>query len=227
MAIAQHPPSPDLFNSSSMANPGPLAPPHPATWRLQCFANALHRSRAHSHQYGIRAVQYYSRLGCQNESLILDVVPLEPGSSIPQVNPTHTYLKFCRYEDLEAEKSFLGYAARDEVIVIGQALQDQDKCISTLSWPAEVPNLVDAFDVIKMFSFMFPRFNSFSSFYFTPIIYETLRRTYDRYDQVVGDKFWKQAIFFLIFHLGTPAPPPPLLSFSHDRKQCRETALGH
>ena len=58
---------------------------------LKCFCDDLHQFHSQSSNYGVSSVQL-RRLSFQKAILILDVVPMIPGSYDPQpnANPTHT-----------------------------------------------------------------------------------------------------------------------------------------
>jgi hypothetical protein len=218
----------------------PFAPPHPSTWPLDQFCRALHRTRTDSSQRGILSVQHWKRVrqGLQHESLILDVVPLVPGRNVPLNNPSHTYIQLGRFKDREQTSLFgIWGLARDEVVVVGREAKDvqeskehsPDDCLSTISWAAELPNLVDVFDIIQLLSLMFPYYNIVTRqcYWFARTIYNCLRHTYGPYREDVGKKGWKRSKFMLIRFL-TPSPPSFLLSFCRVKKVWSEDAtVGH
>lgn len=204
---------------------------------LDQFCRALHRAHTDSSQCGIISVQHWKRVrqGLQHESLIFDVVPLIPGRNIPQNNPSHAYIQIGRFKD-RTQTSFFGLwgLARDEVVVVGREAtvvqeskeHDPDDCLSTISWAAPLPNLIDVFDVIQLLSLMFPCYNIITRqcYWFARTIYDCLRHAYSPYrEDVLGKKWWKRSKFMLV-RLLTPSPPSLLLSFCRVKKVWSEDA---
>jgi hypothetical protein len=113
--------------------------------------------------------------------------------------------------------------ARDEVVVVGQkGVQGSSQApridgdrLTTISWAKELPNLVDVFDVISLFSHMFPRYNivTCQCFWLARMIYSILRQVYNPYHENTGGLRW------LLFPFLTPAPSPVLLAFCRDKRQ--------
>ena len=229
---SSHPPNTGVFDSFSpfTSLSHPFAPPHSISWNLDTFCKALHSARTDSSQCGILSVQHRHYVpGYQgifeHEVLILDVVPLVPGRGLPQKNAPHTYIQVGRFED-QARMSFFGLSgfARDEVVVVGQkGVQGSNQQVpqfagyhlTTISWAKELPNLVDVFDVINLFSHMFPRYNVLTCqcFWLPRMIYNLLRLVYDPFHEDTGGLVWMLLPFL------TPAPPAVLLSFCRDKKQ--------
>lgn len=202
-------------------------------WPVDQFCQALHTVHADSKQHGITSVQHWKCLhqGHQHESLILDVVPLVPGKNVPQNNPSHTYIQIGRFKD----RVLLG-RARDEVVVVGREAEDVQEfnqqgpgdCLSTISWTTELPNLLDVFDIIQLFSFMFPYYNILTRqcYWFARMIYDCLQHAYVPHREDTERKLWKRSEF-LLFRCLTPSPPPALLSFCRVKKRWSQDARPH
>ena len=229
---SSHPPHTDVFNSFSpfLSLNHPFAPPHSLSWSLDTFCKALHSARTDSSQCGILSVQHRHRISgyqglFEHEFLILDVVPMVPGRNLPQVNASHTYIQVGRFDD-PARMSLFGMwgFARDEVVVVGQkGVQDSSQQdprfdgenLTTISWTKELPNLIDVFDVINLFSHMFPRYNVLTCqcFWLARMIYSILRQVYNPYREN------RRGLWCMLFPFLTPTPPPVLLSFCRDKRQ--------
>ncbi|KAF8550467.1 hypothetical protein OG21DRAFT_1513983 [Imleria badia] len=136
---------------------------------LSSFCNKLHSMRSKAFNYGIAPLQH--RKGpCTNEFLILDIVPLIPGTINPRTNPSHTYLKVSRSED-HAGSSFIWRRAKDDVILrqeVEAAVSQgswypASEHIATLAWEKEnFPTLLDMFSLITFLSVSLPYYNRFT-----------------------------------------------------------------
>lgn len=215
----------------------PFAPPHPKIRSVEAFCKELHGARAFSSQCGIMSVQHCRCIhhGLQHESLLFDVIPLAPGTNLPQsANPPHTFLEVSRFKNPDRTNLFgIWGFAKDVVLIIGQEsggpndevqqpLTLESEILSTLSWSTELPNLVDIFDIIRLLSLTHPYHNIFTCqcFWFVRAIYRILRRTYN-YDLEVTkyDLGWEMAGFLTFLHILSPTPPKPLVSFCQDKKE--------
>jgi hypothetical protein len=209
------------------------------TWDVRRFCRALHGARSKASQFGVLSIQHRKRLhqDYQHEFLILDVVPLVPGTDTPQSNAPHTLIEVGRVGDKASFFSIWGVAV-DEVSVLlsedeASILQPTAKStgegsskgtpdnrtepsqfiagelLATLSWELEIPNLLDVFLVITTLSLAFPNYNIFTCqcFWLARAIYETLRHGYRPSLESTGDKLWKRARFLMFIRLLTPKPP--------------------
>lgn len=68
---------------------------HGAKWILTKFCNALHHAHSGSSQFGVASIQHRKQLysNYQHEYVVLDVLPLIPGTSTPKTEALHTYIE--------------------------------------------------------------------------------------------------------------------------------------
>ncbi|KAF8550428.1 hypothetical protein OG21DRAFT_1513999, partial [Imleria badia] len=144
---------------------------------LSSFCDKLHSMRSKAFNYGIASIQH--RKGpYTNEFLILDVVPLIPGTFSPRINPNHTYLKVSRSED-HVGSSFIWRHAKDDVVILRKEVESAvagrgnpasqesrysaSELLATLSWGEEKrPTLLDMFSLITFISISLPYYNRFT-----------------------------------------------------------------
>lgn len=223
-----------------------------ATSTLHEFCNALHRTHLGSSQFGIVSIQHRKRLSqydnLQYEFLVLDVVPLIPGTNTPQANGPHTYIEVIRTGDRARAPTFgIWGFARDEVLVLQQddepgvvqqenPSQGSQYCagdhLSTLSWSNRIPNILDVFSVITLLSLTFPQYNIFThrcfSSWFARAIYLILRQTYAVHfeDTMPGGNPWERARFFIFVRAITPTPPAVISEFCYHQRVWRELQVA-
>lgn len=200
---------------------------HGERWSLHQFYSALLCNRLDSYQFGIVSVQRRKRSynNFQHEFVVLDAIPLVPGTNTPQANASHTYIEVGRSGD-EAQMSFFGILgpASDQVLILrqedevnitcdqGTEPDDPSNRIATLSWEIDLPNLLDVFSVITLLSVTFPNYNIFTRpcYWFARAIYDVLRYGYEPVFENTCDGFRKGEKFYIFARILTPKPPTNL-----------------
>ena len=155
---------------------------------LKCFCNDLHQFHSQSSKYGVSSVQL-RRLSFQKAILILDVVPVIPGSHDPQPNASHTYIEIYRskgyYDDSVSPVSGIEAicgSAFDTVTVLRQedeagvtedsgpgdnpkqirnTYRDSEHLV-TLGWSYRLPRLLDILSLVTLLSVAYPYYNIFT-----------------------------------------------------------------
>ena len=219
-----------------------------ASWPIGRFYNALRR-RFDSSQFAVVSMQLRKRFYFNiipQEFVILDVVPLQAGTNIPQTNALHTYIEINRGVD-EAQMSWLFFwwgPADDRVIILRkedevnialdglggtQASQYRaGECLATVSWESVAftgtPNLLDTFEVLNLLSLTYPNYNVLAlrpCDWFPRAIYDILYGTYSLGEENTGDSVWKKAKFYIIRCL-TPSPSTSFRRLFSCLSDCRD-----
>ena len=190
------PPSPPPYADISKVPPPSLRMDHlfdlrrGLKWDLARFCNALHGAHSKASQYGVLSIQHRKRLyqDYQYEFVVLDVVPLVPGTHTPKPNAPHTLIEVGRVGGMAPFFGLWGIATdevcvlrqEDEAFLLQQAAARESigegsqagtgtpgpeasmiagELLATLSWQIEIPGLLDVFLIITSLSLSFPNHN--------------------------------------------------------------------
>jgi hypothetical protein len=249
------PPSPPPYAKTSTVCPPDIAGmdhlfnlQRGAKWDLRRFCNALHRARSKASQYGIRSIQHRTRLDqdAHHECLILDVVPLVPGTNAPQPDHApHTLIEVGGVCDETSLFGIWGVAAdevgvtvlrrEDEACLLQQAAEGfrggsradtpingpAGELLATLSWDLEIPNLLDVCVILTSLSLTCPKYTLFTCpcVWLAHAIYEALKHGYRPVGENMGDSVWKRTRFLMVAWLFTPTPPACIFELCYRQAQ--------